>query len=268
METNGRKWARFGLIAGVVASIAGNVANACLTDATAPLLLRVVQAVIWPSFLFIGVEVLVRNRHADGWLARVGQAGLLSISVPTAITSYVNLHALMIKSGEPVIAQVTGPLAIDGLMLGCTIMLLAVRHLALKLEEIAPEEIDAAEERLEHLAAEQAEMDWSKAAEIELAPERTEENAPVSPAPETPSAPRAPRGEISPALRAAVEALILGERPEVGPGASAAVVGRYGKVLRTLLREGPNALIDIKAEKVRPELVDMLRSHAREVAPR
>lgn len=93
-------------------------------------------------------------------------------------------------------------------------------------------------------------------------------SAPVSPAPQRPEIERAPRGEIAPALRAAVEALISDRTPEYGDGASRAVVGRYGKVLRTLLREGPNTPIDVRAEKVKTELVDLLRSHARSVAPR
>jgi hypothetical protein len=126
---NGQTWARAGLIGGVIASIAGNVANACLTQTPVSVLLRIPMAVIWPVFLFVAVEVLVRNRGARGVLARVGQVALLTVTVPTAITSFVNLHALMIKAGEPGIAQLTGPLAIDGLMLGCTIMMLATRVL-------------------------------------------------------------------------------------------------------------------------------------------
>jgi hypothetical protein len=127
MSENGSKWARAGLVAGIIASVAGNVANAFLTHSQASTALRVPLAVVWPVFLFIGVEVLVRNRAARGPLARIGQAALLTTTVPTAITSFVNLHALMIKAGEPGMAQLSGPLAIDGLMLGCTIMLLATR---------------------------------------------------------------------------------------------------------------------------------------------
>jgi hypothetical protein len=134
-------------------------------------------------------------------------------------------------------------------------------------EALSPEEVEQAEERLSLLAEEQAEMDWSTAAEIELGTEMLAET-PISPAPSAPAIERAPRGEISPALRSAVEALMNGDRPEVGgPGASAAVIGRYSKVLRTL-RDNPNAQISATAEKVKPELVDILRSHAREAAPR
>lgn len=128
---NGQTWARASLIGGVIASIAGNVANACLTQTPVSVLLRIPMAVIWPVFLFVAVEVLVRNRGARGVLARIGQVALLTVTVPTAITSFVNLHALMIKAGEPGIAQLTGPLAIDGLMLGCTIMMLATRVLGM-----------------------------------------------------------------------------------------------------------------------------------------
>jgi len=127
MIENGVKWARAGLIGGVLASVAGNIANACLTETSVSVLLRIPMAIVWPTALFVAVEVLVRNRGVRGWLARIGQGALLTITVPTAITSFVNLHALMIKAGEPGIAQLTGPVAIDGLMLGCTIMMLAAR---------------------------------------------------------------------------------------------------------------------------------------------
>lgn len=124
---NGPKWARAGLVLGVLASVVGNVANAFLTETTVSIVLRAPLAVVWPAFLFVAVEVLVRNRDSRGPLARMGQAALLTVTVPTAITSFLNLHALMVKANEPGMAQLTGPLAIDGVMLGCTVMLLAVR---------------------------------------------------------------------------------------------------------------------------------------------
>jgi hypothetical protein len=96
-------------------------------ETTVSIVLRAPLAVVWPAFLFVAVEVLVRNRDSRGPLARMGQAALLTVTVPTAITSFLNLHALMVKANEPGMAQLTGPLAIDGVMLGCTIMLLAVR---------------------------------------------------------------------------------------------------------------------------------------------
>ena len=46
MNENGPKWARAGLILGVIASVAGNVANAWLTDASASLGLRVPLAIV------------------------------------------------------------------------------------------------------------------------------------------------------------------------------------------------------------------------------
>lgn len=81
---------------------------------------------------------------------------------------------------------------------------------------------------------------------------------------------RSPRGEVTPALRAAVDALLAGvptAQVERGPGAADAVIGRYAWVVRTL-RDNPNAPIDCKAKKVRPALVDEIRAAMRELGPR
>lgn len=271
MHSNGQKWATGGLIFGAAISLMGNVAHTFLADSTISLLLRVPLAVLWPVALFVGIEILVRidwRRNVIDWFGKVLLVG--PVAAVGAVVSYLHLHSLMGMAGEDWFSKLIGPAAIDGLMLGSTVALLALRAHSSPPGEITPvtlEDIEAAEERLSLLAEEQTEQDWSKAAEIELGAEMLAE-APISPAPSAPAIERAPRGEISPYLRAAVEALMNGERPEVGgPGASAAVVGRYSKVLRTL-RDNPNASIDIKAEKVKPEIVDLLRSYAREVAPR
>lgn len=265
MHSNGQRWATGGLIFGAAISLMGNVAHTFLADSTISLLLRVPLAVLWPVALFVGIEILVRidwRRNVIDWFGKVLLVG--PVAAVGAVVSYLHLHSLMGMAGEDWFSKLIGPAAIDGLMLGSTVALLALRAHSSAPEALSPEEVKQAEERLSLLAEEQTEMDWSVAAEIELGAEMLAE-APISPAP---AIERAPRGEISPYLRAAVEALMNGERPEVGgPGASAAVVGRYSKVLRTL-RDNPNASIDIKAEKVKPEIVDILRSHAREVAPR
>ncbi len=121
----GIAWARGGLIFGVVASVAGNVANACLSVSGIHVSLRIPGAIFWPLALFVGIEVMVRNRHRRGAMAMLGRALLLAAAPTTFITSFINLHAFMIKAGENEVAAVTGSLSIDGLMLGCTVMLLA-----------------------------------------------------------------------------------------------------------------------------------------------
>lgn len=268
MQSNGQKWATGGLIFGAAISLMGNVAHTFLADSTISLLLRVPLAVLWPVALFVGIEILVRIDWRRSFIDWIGRALLIvPVSAVAAVVSYLHLHSLMGMAGEDWFSKLIGPAAIDGLMLGSTVALLALRAHSSTPAEIALEEVEQAEERLSLLAEKQTEMDWSTAAEIELGTEMLQET-PISPAPSAPAIERAPRGEISPALRSAVEALINGDRPEVGPGASLTAIGRHNTVLRLLLREGPNIPIDAKTMKVKPELVDLLRSYAREVAPR
>lgn len=243
MNENGMKWARFGLVAGVVASVAGNVANACLTESSVSVLLRVPMAVVWPMFLFIAVEVLVRNRAVRGWLARIGQAGLLTITVPTAITSFVNLHALMIKAGEPGIATTAGPVAIDGLMLGCTIMMLAARVVSVDTPDMTPHVLDTpdmpamTEQDIDRWVADiEAEVDiWGRLSEdMSSAPTR-----PVPVVPNAPVSPAGPRLDNIPAdavsLIRAWDSADMSTRP-AAPEARALLAAEFGRSDKTIKR--------------------------------
>lgn len=258
MDENGPTWARGGLIFGIVASIAGNVANACLTPSAVSLLLLVPLAVVWPFGMFLAIEVLVRNRRSTGVLARIGQGALLTVAIPTAVTSFVNLHGLMVKAGEPGIAQLTGPLAIDGLMMGCTIMLLASRGLT-------PPEIVSTPVSTEIAMSTDAQDSvgdmWDR-----LSRETAGENVPTSPAPAgagvSETTETVSRGETSPVLTTVIDEIIAGQSPAVRPGASRATISRYMKVWRTL-RDNPNAEIDAKKAGVRQELIGHMRAAAR-----
>lgn len=235
-NVSGRRWAYGTLTGSLFASIVGNVAHTVLAQSSVSLALRVPFAVFWPLATFFAIEVLVRVIWEPRASHRLARFALATPAIPAAVTSYQHLHALLLLSGENVFISWIGPAAIDGLMIGCTLTLLFTRAAKGVLVE-AP------------VSAPVAEM-----AELE-SPELPD--APVSPAPVS-APPRAPRGEITPALSAAVEALIDGVKPVEGPGASRAVIGRYGKVLRTL-RNDPRAPIDHVAEKVRPELVETMR---------
>lgn len=235
-NVSGRRWAYGTLTGSLFASIVGNVAHTVLAQSSVSLALRVPFAVFWPLATFFAIEVLVRVIWEPRASHRLARFALATPAIPAAVTSYQHLHALLLLSGENVFISWIGPAAIDGLMIGCTLTLLFTRAARGVLVE-AP------------VSAPVAEM-----AELE-SPELPD--APVSPAPVS-APPRASRGEITPALSAAVEALIDGVKPVEGPGASRAVIGRYGKVLRTL-RNDPRAPIDHVAEKVRPELVETMR---------
>ncbi len=127
----GHGWAYLGVVLGLGASIAGNVANTVLTHSDVPLQLRVPFAVGWPIFMGIGIEVLTRvhwERNWRHWFARVLLMGPMTLVA--AFMSYLHLHHLMILSGEPGLAQAVGPVAIDGTLFGCTVALLVTRHAA------------------------------------------------------------------------------------------------------------------------------------------
>jgi hypothetical protein len=259
---NGQKWARGGLVFGIIASITGNVANACLTPSSVSLMLLVPLAVVWPVGMFLAIEVLVRNRHQRGILARIGQAALLTVSVPTAVTSFVNLHGLMVKANESGIAQLSGPIAIDGLMMGCTIMLLASR--AVSIETVPPPVL---------MSTEAHEPDGDIWERLNREAAFANADAPTSPAPfslatpdeavePTPVSRRVSRGEVHPGLREAVSELMRGEIPIVREGASRATIARYVSAWRTL-RDNPNAAVSAVELKVRSDLLDEMRAAAR-----
>jgi Protein of unknown function (DUF2637) len=136
-SSSGQRWARGGLAFGALFSIIGNVTHTVMSTSAMTLWIRVPLAVVWPVALFIAVEILVRvdwrARFID-WLGRV----LLTVpvSIVAAIVSYLHLHHLMQLAGEPGSASILGPVAVDGLMLGSTVALLAIRAASLAAEQL------------------------------------------------------------------------------------------------------------------------------------
>jgi hypothetical protein len=246
-NASGRRWARFGLGLGAVLSVLGNETHTVLVSSTVNLIIRVVLAFIWPAALFVAVEVFVRVAWREQMIDWFGRIILLGpVSAVAAVVSYQHIHALMILGGEDDFSALIGPLAIDGLMLGSTVALLAIRAAAI---EPVEQELDAID------------RDWS-----------TTELVPVSPAPigttihdTTEKHTRRPRGTVDPHQVVAVRMLINGADKSAIVQESAispATYGRLSKVYRTL-RDNPNAVIDAATEKVRPELIDMMRESAR-----
>lgn len=124
----GHGWAYLGVLLGLVASVAGNVANTVLAESTVDLKLRIPFAVAWPVFVYIGIEVLTRVEWIQNWRHWIARLMLMGpMTLVAAFMSYLHLHHLMILSGEPGLAQAVGPLAIDGTLFGCTVALLVTR---------------------------------------------------------------------------------------------------------------------------------------------
>jgi hypothetical protein len=125
-----RRWAYIGILAGGVASVAGNVASTVLTESAVSLWLRVPWAVLWPVLTYIGIEVLTRTEWKRGFSHYGARAVLIGpVSLVAAFVSYLHLHHLMVVSGEPGLAQAVGPLAVDGTLFGCTVVLLITGRL-------------------------------------------------------------------------------------------------------------------------------------------
>lgn len=127
-KISGQGWARFGLAFGAALSITGNVAHTVLEGSSISLGLRVPFAVAWPIALFIGIEILVRIDWRRKWTDHIGRMLLWGpTGAVAAVVSYLHLHSLMILAGEDSFSSRIGPLAVDGLMIGSTVALLAIR---------------------------------------------------------------------------------------------------------------------------------------------
>lgn len=242
-NSNGRRWARFWLITALIVSVVANVTHTVLADSDITLWLRVPGAVVWPVFTFAGIEILVRVQWQRRWTHVLARGVLLASAIPAAVTSYEHQHALLLKMGENEFIAVIGPLAIDGLMIGCTMTLLFTRAL------IAPTHEHSEQQAMSDEQLEQVVSRW-------VSDERSEQSdAPVSPAPmltlvsseQSERAPRATNERTEQQLRE------LLSTPELK--AVSSTMRRYAKIAR-LLRDAPGAEVDYSAEKVKRELVE------------
>ncbi|GAA1702477.1 DUF2637 domain-containing protein [Fodinicola feengrottensis] len=125
-----------GLTAGVVVSVAANIAHSFLPPeglaATAaaqwhPALGAVLAAAWWPLALFLAVEVLTRVRWQTGpWWATARYGGVTVVAVVAAIVSYRHMAGLLTAYGEDWLSSHIGPLAVDGLMVVAGLALLSI----------------------------------------------------------------------------------------------------------------------------------------------
>lgn len=278
-NSNGRKWARFWLVTALVVSVVANVTHTVLADSAISLWLRVPGAVVWPVFTFAGIEILARviwQRRATHSFAR---AVLLAAAVPAAITSYEHQYNLLGLMGEGPVIQVIGPLAIDGLMIGCTLTLLFTRTATAPVQELPqqlleqPTEIsDAdAEELLERWSAQLATpaTTWQPGDPIThpLVREIPEEervytpvtfSAPISPAPAGNGQRQARASSAD--KRKAVELMLDGRASEaVEQGLMGrSTLDRYRKYWRDLQDGATYDSADIKARRLDGQLAGLV----------
>lgn len=245
-NSNGRRWARFTLVVTLFVSVVANITHAALADSVITLWLRVPGASIWPLLSFLAIEIIVRVQWERRWAHGLARAFILGPAIPAVIVSYEHQERLLRMMGESGIVSAIGPLAIDGLMIGCTLALLFTRP------AIVAESAPVAE--------------LAPVAEPTPAVEPAIEPAPVedAPRPVRPARDRAPRrgGENT---AKAIEALKDGLTPALAAersGLSVPAVRKYRQVM-TILRDNPNASIDTRAMSVRVDAVDSIRAWAR-----
>ena len=123
--TAGRLWARAGFWFGIFTSISGNVAHSYINPN--PHLGAVLSSAFWPLALLISLEVIARVSWPRGrWWAATRYGGLTTVAVIAAIVSYLHMSALLRFYGEDPLTSVIGPLAPDGLLVVCSVALLAI----------------------------------------------------------------------------------------------------------------------------------------------
>lgn len=120
MSVSTRLIAWFGTLLGLGASTSANVLHALETGKGGTA--AVVGAAFWPLALLASTETLTRKR----WPSRVrpyAVAAVALVALVTAIVSYGHLHALLLSWGAGELEARIGPLAVDGLMMVCSLAL-------------------------------------------------------------------------------------------------------------------------------------------------
>ncbi len=241
--SSGQGWARAAVAIGAVLSVSGNITHTVLTPSTVDLAIRIVQSAFLPVILFVAVEVFVRVAWRRGWLDFIGRAMLIMLpGFGAGYVSFFHLRDLSVLSGEDRIGSIAGPLAIDGLMIGGAVALLAIR--AARLTAITPAPVPA--------VLEEPQEEKTEAAPAPLGPPIAEKVT------ERPA--RAPKSEMAAKQEKAIRLLLEGRRKDAVEAElmGDSTIGRYAKAMR-ILRDDALAEIDCKAQKVQPHLIEIMR---------
>jgi len=233
---NARNYVRNTLIFTLLISIIANITETTLATSEISLWLRVPGAAVWPILAFRAIEILIRmlwERRFSHYLTR---ALILIPGIPAIIVSYAHQYSLLIAMGETGIVPIVGPIAIDGLMIGCTLAILVTRQ-----REVGQQG--------------QAEAKEGEEAEGVHAPD----TAPTQ---------RQRRSRNDSSVHVAVAALRRGD--SVNEAATLAGMGvstarKYAAAMRKL-NENPN--VELANHGLRQDIIDDMRAHARELASR
>jgi hypothetical protein len=115
-------WGSF--LVGLVGSLGFNIASTVITNGVGP---AVAVAVLWPLLNLGSVEMMIRVPwpRGKGWtFLRYAPTGVVALI--SFVISYTHIHHVMAVIGEADIAALSGPLAIDVLMLLAGVALVAL----------------------------------------------------------------------------------------------------------------------------------------------
>lgn len=248
---SGRTLTRFTLVVTLLISIVANVTHSTLAESVISLWLRIPGGVIWPTLTFLAIEIIVRVQWQSRWTHHLARFFVLGPAIPAAIISYEHQRNLLIMMGERGIVPIIGPLAIDGLMIGCTLALLFTSARGAELVGI-----ENSVQRLQGIEIGTPEV-------VEVAEAITREAA-QQPA-------QQPQERVgNAALAVAIDALRDGFSVKQAAGVSGMsqpAVRKYAAVMR-LLADDVNAAIDTRKMGVRASVVDDMRTYARTMATR
>jgi len=132
MTKLGKLWtgavAYVSLLVGAGLSVAGNLADTYRTRGADIDNLDKVMAAGWPILVLLAIEMFVSPRWSP---ARMFQAwrwiGCLAVGGMAMVVSWTHLHDLMASRGQLYVVSVLGPLAIDGMAIMATGLILSTR---------------------------------------------------------------------------------------------------------------------------------------------
>jgi hypothetical protein len=118
------------LLVGASLSVAGNVADTYRTRGDATDALDVILAGAWPVLVLLTIELFVSRRWSpERGFQVLRWAGCLAIGSMAMMVSWVHLHDLLDSRGQILPVATGGPLAIDGMAIMATGLLLSTRGL-------------------------------------------------------------------------------------------------------------------------------------------
>jgi hypothetical protein len=123
------------LLTGSGLSVAGNVADTFRTRGPATDGLDIILAGAWPILVILTIEMFVSRRWAPSrGFQTLRWFGCLAIGNLAMLVSWLHLHDLMASRGQLPLVAMAGPLAIDGMAIMATGLILSTRGRVAKLD--------------------------------------------------------------------------------------------------------------------------------------